>query len=198
MGKKKSKDYIEVAKMCRQEGFSEEKVLKLCTPLCEDFRDKNYGASKDAHMPQSEEVITEDKLADRDIFFYVLTKPFDESVMERAKLIDNIIKKPWFKGKIDMILDEVANFRVNGPKYKRILEESYFDGNKRRDSDIYTDMGIASSTFYEMRPIAIRLLGILMWKYVKRRQYEDMARGIIPFKEIPQNDEDISKLPPLE
>ena len=97
-----------------------------------------------------------------------------------------------------MILDEVANFRVNGPKYKRILEESYFDGNKRRDSDIYTDMGIASSTFYEMRPIAIRLLGILMWKYVKRRQYEDMAKGIIPFKEIPQNDEDISKLPPLE
>jgi len=58
--------------MCRQEGFSEEKVLKLCTPLCEDFRDKNYGASKDAHMPQTEDEITEDKLADRDIFFMCL------------------------------------------------------------------------------------------------------------------------------
>ena len=91
MGKKKSKDYIEVAKMCRQEGFSEEKVLKLCTPLCEDFRDKNYGASKDAHMPQTEDEITEDKLADRDIFFYVLTKPFDESVMHFLESVEYLL-----------------------------------------------------------------------------------------------------------
>ncbi len=195
--KKKTKDFVEVARMCREEGFSEDKVLELCTPLCEEFRDKNYDADQDAQIPQPDEEITEDKLKDRDIFFDVLTRPLDQTKVERGALIDNIIKKPWFKGKIDMILIRVANFRKNGPKYERILRESYFDGKNKTDSDIYVDMGIASSTFYDMRLIAIRLFGILMWKYVKRRQNEDMARGIIPFKEIPQNNEDLSKLTPL-
>ena len=37
-----------------------------------------------------------------------------------------------------------------------------------------------------------------MWKYVKRRQYEDMAKGIIPYKEIPKNEEDLNDLTPLD
>ena len=115
-------------------------------------------------------------------------------------LIDNIIKKPWFRGKVEMILDEVGNFRVLGPNYKEILSRCYFyfDGKKEKQIDIYTDMGISSSTFYDRLEIAIILLGILMWKYVKRRQYEDMAKGIIPYKEFPKNEEDLNDLIPLD
>ena len=200
MPKRKSKDYVEVAKMCRAEGFSEGKVFELCKPLCEDFGDKNYEATKDAQVPQTEEEITQDKHNDRDIFFEVLTKPIDQTEKERDMLIDNIIKKPWFRGKVEMILDEVGNFRVLGPNYKEILSRCYFyfDGKKEKQIDIYTDMGISSSTFYDRLEIAIILLGILMWKYVKRRQYEDMAKGIIPYKEIPKNEEDLNDLTPLD
>ena len=200
MAKRKSKDYVEVAKMCRAEGFSEGKVFELCKPLCEDFGDKNYEASKDPQMPQTEGEIKEDKLNDRDIFFEVLTKPIEKTEKERDILIDNIIKKPWFRGKVEMILDEVSNFRVWGPKYKEMLIRCYFnfEGKKEKQIDVYTDMGISSSTFYDRLEIAIMLFGILMWKYVKRRQYEDMARGIIPYKEIPKNEEDLSGLTPLD
>ena len=148
------------------------------------------------------EEIAASKRRCRDLFLYIFSKPVEESLEEQEALIDELIKLIWFREKIDMILDQMLDFRGigNGYVYKMIIKQCYFDDENRPNKEIYDGLGegVKKSNFYDKRITGILLFGIKMWKYALRRQKEEMEAGIIPWKELPQNHEDLSKLRPID
>lgn len=63
---------------------------------------------------------------------------------------------------------------------------------------IYDQLEISKSEFYNKREAAIIIFGLYMWLYCKRRQIEDMDKGIIPWKQIPMGHDDIDSLTPID
>ena len=199
----RSEDYKAAVRMCREAGFSENRVMVLCKLLLESYREKYLNAMEEGEIrPMTPDEIEASKRRCRDLFLYLFSRPVEESLEEQQALIDELIKLIWFKDKIDMILDQLLNFRGagNGYVYKTIIKMCYFDDVYRTNKEIYESLGagVKRSNFYAKRDTGILLFGIKMWKYALRRQKEEMDAGLIPYKELPHNMEDLSKLTPVE
>lgn len=199
----KSEDYKEAARRCRKEGFSENRVMALCLLLLNSYREKYLEALWNHEIKEmTPEEMAYSKRRCRDLFLYLFTRPVEESLEEQQELIDELIKLIWFRSKIDMILKQMINFRGsdNGYAYMMILKQCYFDDEVKTNKDIYEGLGkgVSRTNFYPKRETAIILFGIEMWKYALRRQKEEMDAGIIPRKELPKNQEDLSKLTPID
>ena len=199
----RSEDYKAAVRMCREAGFSENRVMALCKLLLQSYREKYLNALAEGEIkPMTPDEIAESKRRCRDLFLYLFSKPVEDSMEEQQALIDELIKLIWFREKIDMVLDQLLNFKGvgNGYVYKMIIKMCYFDGTFRTNKDIYESLGdgVKKSNFYAKRDTGILLFGIKMWKYALRRQKEEMEAGLIPYKELPQNMEDLSKLTPVE
>ncbi|WP_026657831.1 hypothetical protein [Butyrivibrio sp. AC2005] len=198
-----SEDFRAVVRMCRESGFSENRVYALCELLLPTYREKYLSAKAEGEIkPMTPEEMAASKRKCRDLFLYIFSKPVEESLEEQESLIDELIKLIWFREKIDMILDQMLDFRGvgNGYVYKMIIKQCYFDDEIRPNKEIYDGLGegVKKSNFYDKRITGILLFGIKMWKYALRRQKEEMEEGIIPWKELPQNQEDLSKLRPID
>lgn len=196
-------DYKEAVRLCRESGFSEKRVFTLCCLLLLAYRDKYLTALEEGEIkPMTAEEIAKSKRECRDRFIYLFTRPVEDSLEEQEKLIDELIKLIWFRDKIDMILEQLLNFKGKGYgyAYKMIIKMSYFDDVYRTNKDIYDALGpgVCKTNFYPKRKTGILLFGIKMWRYALRRQKEEMDAGIIPYKELPRNDEDLSNLTPIE
>lgn len=197
----KSEDYKDAVRMCREEGFSEMRVYTLCCLLLLTYREKYLSAKEENEIkPMTPAEIAASKRKCRDLFLYLFTKPVEESLAEQQALIDELIKLIWFGEKIGMILDQLLNYKGagRGYTYKMIIKQCYFDEVFRTNVAIYKGLGISKSDFYTKRDTGILLFGIKMWKYALRRQKEEMEAGIIPWKELPKNQEDLSKLLPID
>ncbi|WP_022761994.1 MULTISPECIES: hypothetical protein [unclassified Butyrivibrio] len=197
---RKSEDYRAAARMCRDEGHSEDRVLAICGMLCNGYREKFQGANNTPHKKMTDGQTKESKLGCRDTFLYAFEKSVEESMKVHSELIDNLIELAWFKPQIDKILDRVKDFRWkdHGYVYKRILELTYFDEEYRPNNVIYDMIGIGKTEYYAKRDIAIIVFGMQMWIYCKKRQIEDMDKGRIPWKDIPKGYDDLTKLVPIE
>ncbi|WP_139176451.1 hypothetical protein [Butyrivibrio sp. ob235] len=200
---KSSDDYREAVRLCRESGFSENRVYTLCRLLLFIYRDTYLAAKEDNEIKEmTPEEIAASKRECRDLFLYLFTKPVEESLEEQQQLIDKLIKLIWFREKIDYILDQVANFKGYGYgyAYKMIIKMSYFDEVYRTNKDIYDSLGpgVKKTNFYAKRKTGILLFGIKMWRYALRRQKEEMEAGIIPYKELPDPQENLRDLPPIE
>ncbi len=199
-GKKKSEDYKSAAKRCRDEGHSEERVLAICSLLCNGYREKYQAAQKEPHKEMTPEEIEKSKVDCREISLYAFAMPVEASMKVHEDLIDRLIALTWFGGKIDSVLDEIVDFRWpgNGYVYKQILKKCFFDKDYLPNNVIYDSIGIGKTEFYAKREVGIIIFGLHMWLYCKRRQLEDMDKGKIPWKEIPRGYDNLSKLPPIE
>ena len=198
-----SEDFRAVVRLCRDAGFSEDRGYALCLLLLPTYREKYLNAKVEGEIkPMTPEEIAISKRKCRDLFLYIFSKPVEESLAEQEDLIDELIKLIWFREKIDMILDQMLDFRGvgNGYVYKMIIKQCYFDDEIRPNKEIYNRLGegVGRSNFYDKRITGTLLFGIMMWKYALRRQKEEMEEGIIPWKELPQNNEDLSKLRPIK
>ena len=180
----KSEDYRRAEKMCIQEGFTLEKVGNLSNVLLTGYRD---GKWERQYNPRMEDIFvdeTTDKQNIRRRFLDVMILPIEKSKQQQVYLIESVIARPWFDSKINLVLDELADFRTNGEDYRAILEACYIHPDKKRDYEIMDELGLSKSVFYEKRRVATVIFGILLWKYAKRREYEDMAKGLVPAHEI--------------
>ena len=200
MGKRKSEDYKAAARKCRQEGHSEARVLAVCSLLCEGCREKYQSAQKEPHKAMTKEEIEKSKVDCREIFLYAFAMPVEVSMKVHEELIDKLIALSWFGPKIDKILEEIIDFRWegNGYIYRQILKKCYFDKQYLPNNVIYDQLEISKSEFYNKREAAIIIFGLYMWLYCKRRQIEDMDKGIIPWKQIPMGHDDIDSLTPID
>ena len=200
MGKRKSEDYKAAARKCRQEGHSEARVLAVCSLLCEGYREKYQSAQKEPHKAMTKEEIEKSKADCREIFLYAFAMPVEVSMKVHEELIDKLIALSWFGPKIDKILEEIIDFRWegNGYIYRQILKKCYFDKQYLPNNVIYDQLEISKSEFYNKREAAIIIFGLYMWLYCKRRQIEDMDKGIIPWKQIPMGHDDIDSLTPID
>lgn len=182
--RKHSKDYQRIDDICYAEGFLGEDVFNKAFLMFEDYGlhkfKKTYGVIKNP----TKEQIKKSKQSVRDKLLTVMSKPFTEAQVEQKMLVEEVLSYEWFLEKLDYALEEIADFHKSGKLYKDLLNATYFKPKTDNLEEIYRSLYLGESTYYAKRREAIMLFGIMLWKYAKRREYEDMAKGIIPQKPL--------------
>lgn len=182
------RQYIE--DMCYREGLLGKNVFDTCYSLLKEFRKKRFEKHNDPPKSYTEEQIIESKINVRRDFLEAVTVPMEESEGEQERIIREVVNLPWLDEKLQIIKKQMLEYPHVGDLYVEILDKCYFhpvvekDEVTGRNKDIWLIMSMSKSRFYDRHREAVMLLGIELWRYAKRREIEDMEKGIIPWHDI--------------
>ena len=185
---KPDRQYIE--DMCYREGLLGNNVFNTCYSMLKEFRKKRYEEPNDAPKTYTKEEITESKLTVRRNFLEAVTVPMEESEDEQDNITREVVKFPWLDEKLEIIKAHMKEYPQWGGLYVEILDNCYFqpvvvkDEVTGQNKDMWEIMNMSKSRFYDRHKEAVMLLGIELWRYAKKREIEDMEKGIIPWHDI--------------
>jgi len=166
------RQYIE--DMCYKEGLLGKNVFDACYTMLKGFRKRRYKDDNEPPKMHTNEEIAGSKLNVRADFLEAVTVPMEESEGEQDRIIGEVVELPWIDEKLEMITTKMNDYPKWGKIYVEILDACYFhpveeiDEVTGKPKDIWVVM----------------LLGIELWRYAKRREIEDMEKGIIPWHDI--------------
>ena len=112
-------------------------------------------------------------------FLEIIKMPFEEAVEIYKEFILKVVYATWFDEKIDLILDQVEDFRHVGSIYRDILETCYFSDAPLTNDEATRSVGIGDSALDYRKREAIKLFGIYVFGLCQRREHEDIVAGIV-------------------
>ncbi len=179
--------------ICRREHLSYKRVKDLAERLLLRYSQGLEDANNRETL--SPEEIKKEKQNIRRRYIEIILGIREFSEKEYADFAWDVVSSSWFKEKAAMILDMIEERldrritqqpydpekdRLNqGIQIKHILRNAFLNGKNRimDDEAIYTDMQISRATYGRRKPEGIVLFGILMWRYAKKRELEDLEKG---------------------
>lgn len=88
----------------------------------------------------------------------------DISKARVGDFVEELMSYGWLDDYIELTLDEVCSFSVDGETYNMILNGLYL-GDKTYDASVVEDkIGYCHSTFQNKKRHAVMLFGVLFWK----------------------------------
>lgn len=177
-------DYYRIDDMCYEEGFLGEDVYNKAYLMFKDYRDAKFRNEFSVNNNVTPSQIEASKIFVRGTLMDVMSKPFTEAESEQRDLVKEVLSLAWFPEKLDYALIKVEEFPGTGKLYKKLLNVCYFKAESNKIEDFEAALFLGRSQFYARHREAVMLFGIILWKYAKRRELEDMDKGIIPRRPI--------------
>lgn len=187
----KSLDYTRIAAICKAQGFEPKDVLKKSKLLFDSYKNAKFLQDNIPMKELSDEEVKKQMASARYQFLDLFWRRTEENEEDMRAFINKAITFPWFEKVIEFSLDHLADFKSVGKTYRKIIEVCYFKAIQETDIDRMVKCGLSRSRFYAKREEAIILFGVILWDYTKRREYEEMGKGLIANHPIYPFDSDV-------
>lgn len=186
--------------ICRKERLDYGMVFKQSKKLLERYCFA-YGKPDD----MSPEEIKQHKQEIRRKYINIIKRKGHFTEEDYEDFIWDVVRAPWFEGKSEMILDEIERMLDGeiskgeydcekdkdheGKRLRIILKERFLRGKNKIKTEqaIGIMLGVCRATIFRKEPAAIVLFGALMWRYAMRREFEDIAAGIVSSEDSQEN-----------
>ena len=173
-----TKDEQRINFMCEELGFKPKTVYELTKMMLREYRRDRVSLNVSA-VSRTEKQITIEKQLRRREFLEIMRLPISKSRMQQEHFIFKVLESEWMQQKVEMILDEVEDFRAMGSIYRGILETCYLSEDPQTNEEATRIVGISETALDYRKREAIKLFGVKMWSYALRRENEDKAAGVV-------------------
>ena len=129
----------------------------------------------------SEEEIIRDKQEIRRKLLEIELDKDEDTKKRQMVFVHQAIRAPWLGDKIKQFLDHVAMYSGDdlGDLYRSILVKEYFTDFPKKNWQVANISGVSEGVIEYRKREAIKLFGILIWKYCEERETEDIWKGVI-------------------
>ena len=160
---------------CESLGVKFGEMVKAIKPLLQHYY---MGISAEGNIKELVSVDT-DKKAVRRKFIDMVKMPYKFKEIDRTVLAVAVACSSWFKGKSNMLLEEMKKKVPNGKELVDILNCAYLEEDGITDLAMMKKLHMSPGTFDRRKKDAIALYGALLLEYAINREKEDIAAGII-------------------
>jgi hypothetical protein len=121
------------------------------------------------------------KIPYRTKFLQIVEKPWNYSKKEKKSFAWKVACEKWYGDKSYLVLEQMKDFVEGGDVLAYIIDSVYMKGKntKKSDDSMQIELYMGRTKYFAVKKDAIVLYGLLIWKYCKRRDQEDKAKGII-------------------
>lgn len=140
-----------------------------------------YAALMTPWTKMSEEEIIRDKQEIRYQLLQIALENEDDAIKQQMVFVHRAIRAPWLWDKIKILLDQVARYGEGdiGNLYRSILVKEYFSDFPKNNWQVADVNGVSEGVVEYRKREAIKLFGVLIWKYCEERENEDIRKGVI-------------------
>ncbi|RKM56801.1 hypothetical protein D6855_14120 [Butyrivibrio sp. CB08] len=198
--------HVLALEICEREGFRYEDAHTFAKDLlCRRVDGQALAAQEKQN--DDPEYIKHQKQHIRRWYMYLAEKMGDnwDRDQEYRSFIWEVVRAPWFDEKANMVLDQMEKMLdgsnlgrefipgedelTEGIMLRTIIYELYLRGRNtiKTDDQVMEMLFIKRSTYYKKKKDAITLFAVIMWVYAKRREQEDIEKGIVPPREDRNN-----------
>ena len=126
---------------------------------------------------------TSKKIPYRTLYLKMAEEPWKYSRKEKRSFAWKVVCEQWFEEKSHLMLEQMKKFVEEGAELAHIIEAVYMRGTNTQKTDLsmQLELNMGHTKYFSVKKDAIVLYGLMLWKYCKRRDYEDKDRGIIDY-----------------
>lgn len=173
---RKTKEEKRIDFMLEAMKFKPSDGYELPKMMLEQYRDAHMSGEKNPALTEAQ--IKEQRAKTRVEFLRMMRMPITEARGIQEQFLFNVLEAPWMDENIAEVLDEIEDFRSLGVIYKKILRNAYFTDTCKSNEDIATLCHISDSQLDYRKREAIKFFGIFMWKYMERKETDEMLNAM--------------------
>ena len=175
-----TKEEMSIDALCLSYGIQPPGVYHVTKYLCESVR-KEYATVVLPTIKMTLEETIKDKQRARYELLCLMFNNDSDAITKQMVFVQSVVRAPWLWDKISQLLDLVAMYNEEdlGNLYRTILIQSYFTDFPEPGWRLADMNSVGDSTLVYRKREAIKLFGILMWKYCNDREREDINKGVI-------------------
>ncbi|SDB69336.1 hypothetical protein [Butyrivibrio sp. INlla16] len=165
-------EYLELVKLDKK--FA----VKITRSLLEKYCNQLHSGDMN-RIPMTLQEIMEQKQQMRREYLQIMREEGEEAEKKQSIFVTKVLNTPWMESKIQMVLDQVADFHEVGPLYRDILGDSYLNVKILTMRELEKKYHMCDSSIRNTRREAIKLFAYYIWTYAERRELEDIAAGVV-------------------
>lgn len=173
-------DEINIDALCESFDLDPLGVYHVTRYMC-DRAKKEYSALLIPGLEMSEEETVRDKQEIRHQLLELELDKDEDTKKRQMIFVHRAIRAPWLGDKIKLFLDQVAMYGGDnlGDLYRSILVKEYFTDFPKKNWQVADISGVSEGVIEYRKREAIKLFGVLIWKYCEERETEDIRKGVI-------------------
>lgn len=169
----KSKNMGEIERLCRRFGQSPDNVYRLSREMLNSSKLALFSRRAFGDDTFAITVPNNNREQIRAEFLRLTESKEDDQVERLLELIGLINGTDWMNHIVRDVLIAMENFTESGPRYCKIIQNSFLSNNPVMDDIFMSELGLSRTSYYGYKKESIMLFGLLLWHNAYTAVFED-------------------------